>query len=241
MKQTVLIENKQSTKIVAHRGLSGIENENTLLSFVAAGNRSYWGIECDVHVTKDGKYIICHDDDTARVCERNVSIESSNFDELRSLKMKELGSQCLRDSIKLPTLSEYLAVCCRYGKIAIVELKNPMPLENIAEIVEICEKQYDLNKIVFISFCIGNLETIRVLKPLQTVQFLSDKYDEEIFEKLKKHKFDLDVWYGCLTADNVAALHGAGIKVNCWTCDDITIAEKLISIGVDFITTNILE
>lgn len=241
MKQTVLIENKLSTKIVAHRGLSGIENENTLLSFVAAGNRSYWGIECDVHVTKDGKYIVCHDDETARVCERNVSIENSNFDELRSLKMKELGSQCLPDSIKLPTLSEYLAVCRRYGKFAVVELKNPMQSENIAEIVEICEREYSLNRIVFISFCFENLVAIRDLKPFQIVQFLSDKYNEEIFEKLKKHKFDLDVWYGRLTAENVAALHGAGIKVNCWTCDDVTVAEKLISIGVDFITTNILE
>ena len=45
--------NKKNVKMVAHRGLSGIETENTSSAFVAAGNRSYFGIECDIHVTKE--------------------------------------------------------------------------------------------------------------------------------------------------------------------------------------------
>ena len=40
--------NKQSVKMVAHRGVSGLERENTCAAFVAAGNRSYFGIETDV-------------------------------------------------------------------------------------------------------------------------------------------------------------------------------------------------
>ena len=50
--------------IVAHRGQSGLERENTASAFVAAGNRRNVGIETDVHVTADGKYIIIHNDDT---------------------------------------------------------------------------------------------------------------------------------------------------------------------------------
>ena len=56
-----------NTKMIAHRGLSGIEQENTNAAFVAAGNRSYYGIETDVHRTADGQYVIIHDDTTARV------------------------------------------------------------------------------------------------------------------------------------------------------------------------------
>ena len=59
--------NKQITRIIAHRGLSGLERENTCAAFIAAANRSYYGIETDVHVTADGKYILIHDDDTTRV------------------------------------------------------------------------------------------------------------------------------------------------------------------------------
>ena len=58
---------KNSTKLVAHRGLSGIEKENTNAAFVAAGNRSYYGIETDIHRTADGRFVVCHDDDLKRV------------------------------------------------------------------------------------------------------------------------------------------------------------------------------
>ena len=39
-----------NVKMIAHRGLSGLEAENTCAAFVAAGNREkYFGIECDIH------------------------------------------------------------------------------------------------------------------------------------------------------------------------------------------------
>ena len=58
---------KGSTKMIAHRGLSGLETENSIQAFIAAGNRSYYGVETDVHVTKDGKFVVIHDDATGRV------------------------------------------------------------------------------------------------------------------------------------------------------------------------------
>ena len=45
-------------RMVAHRGTSGLELENTNSAFVAAGNRSYFGIETDVHRTADGQFIL---------------------------------------------------------------------------------------------------------------------------------------------------------------------------------------
>ena len=58
---------KGRTQVIAHRGVSGLELENTCAAFVAAGNRSYFGIETDVHVTADGNYIVIHDSTTKRV------------------------------------------------------------------------------------------------------------------------------------------------------------------------------
>ena len=64
---TIKIENK-AVKMVAHRGLSGIEKENTCSAFVAACNRAtYFAVETDVHRTVDGQFVIFHDDNTARV------------------------------------------------------------------------------------------------------------------------------------------------------------------------------
>ena len=43
------------------------------------------------------------------------------------------------------------------------------------------------------------------------------------------------------TNPNIFIKTAENIKVNCWTVDDPADAERLISWGVDFITTNILE
>ena len=79
-----------STKIIAHRGLSGLETENSIPAFVAAGNRSYYGVETDAHVTKDGKFVVIHDDNTARVAWDDVNVEASRYELLRKIGLKDL-------------------------------------------------------------------------------------------------------------------------------------------------------
>ena len=74
--------NKNNVKVIAHRGLSGIETENTNSAFVAAGNRSYWGIETDVHKTVDGVYVVFHDDNTGRVANKDLVVEEATYKEL---------------------------------------------------------------------------------------------------------------------------------------------------------------
>ena len=77
-----------NVRMIAHRGVSGLELENTCAAFVAAGNRSYYGIETDIHQTADGKFIIIHDDETGRVATENISVEGSDFETLRSLQLR---------------------------------------------------------------------------------------------------------------------------------------------------------
>ena len=56
--------NTGKTQMVAHAGLMGMETANTNAGFIAAGNRTYWGIECDVRVAKDGLAVL-HNPTTA--------------------------------------------------------------------------------------------------------------------------------------------------------------------------------
>ena len=56
METTVKFNRSSAVKLIAHRGLSGLERENTAAAFVAAGNRAaYFGIETDVYRTVDGQ------------------------------------------------------------------------------------------------------------------------------------------------------------------------------------------
>ena len=237
---TIKIE-KKGVQLVAHRGCSGLEQENTHAAFVAAGNRSYFGIECDVHRTVDGKYVIIHDDTTARVAIDSLVVEESTYDTLRNLLLKEKNGEKGRTDIRIPSLQEYISICKHYDKIAVLELKNHFEKEDVWEICSIIEEMGYMENVIFISFDYENMVTLREKYPNQPAQFLDYKGEADLVERLKAHNLDLDISHKVLTKELIDACHAEGIKVNCWTCDDKEIAEKLVSYGVDFITTNILE
>lgn len=233
--------NKKSTLVVAHRGLSGLEKENTNAAFVAAGNRSYYGIETDVHKTLDGKYVVFHDDTTGRVAIDDMEVEKTTFDCLRSLLLTDIDGKKGRSDIRIPTLQEYILICKKYEKVAVLELKNAFTEEEIYEIAEIITELGYLENVTFISFCLENLVFLRKKYPNQPAQYLVDDYSDDLIGILKEHKLDLDIKYTSLTAENIKALHDAGIKVNCWTCNDTQSGEQLADWGIDYITSNILE
>ena len=232
---------KKNVKIVAHRGLSGIERENTMASFIAAGNRSYWGIETDIHKTADGQFVVIHDENTLRVSGVTCDVEKTDMSVLRSIRLYDKGREEVRQDLCLPTLIDYIRTCKRYEKYCVLELKNAMEEEDIGRIIEIIETEEYLDRVVFISFDFDNLVYVRNYRPNQTVQFLFKEVTDEIFDRVLAHGFDVDVRYKGLNAENIKKLHDAGIKVNCWTVDDPEQGEALVNMGVDYITTNILE
>ena len=232
---------KKSVKMIAHRGVSGLETENTAAAFVAAGNRSYWGIETDVHRTLDGKMILVHDSNTSRVANEERIVEESRFEDLRNLLVKDFYGEGYRNDLRLPSLTEYVRICKKYEKKAILELKSQFTKEDIETILrQIGEEDY-LDNMIFISFHLQNLISLREICPDCTVQCLLKKIDEDGFEILKKYRMDLDIDYRALTKEWIDRVHGEGLIVNCWTVNDAEVAERLISWGIDQITTNILE
>lgn len=233
---------KKNVKVVAHRGVSGLERENTCASFIAAGNRSYYGIETDIHKTVDGSYIIIHDNTTGRVALDDMEVEKSTFATLRSLQLTNLyDGRRSRAGLNLPTLEEYISICKHYEKDAVLELKNAFTEDEVLEICAKIEALDYLDHVVFISFSYDNLVYLRRKYPNQAAQFLTSKYEDSLISRLKEWNLDLDIRETALTAEITAAIKAAGITVNCWTVDDPTRAEELVGYGVDMITTNILE
>ena len=233
---------KQGVRMIAHRGVSGLETENTLAAFIAAGNRSYWGIETDVHVTADGKLIAIHDSNTSRVANGEMIVEENSFEELRALRVKDrYHNDELRGDLCLPSLEEYIRICKKYEKIGVLELKSIFTDEEIAKIIEIIESHDYLDGIVFIAFNYDNLLKIKKIRPNQTVQFLTKEVSDELIDKLAEAGMDADIYHPSLTEERIKAFHAKGIKLNCWTVDNPERAEELVSYGIDYITTNILE
>lgn len=227
-------------RMIAHRGLSGIERENTCAAFVAAGNRSYYGIETDIHRTADGRYIVVHDDDARRVAGVNLCIEETDFDTLRAIRMNDLDGNPRAD-LMFPSLEEYIRICRQYGKTSVLEIKNHFEPEDIGRVIAIVRGMGWLERTIFISFDLPNMRCIRELLPDQPAQYLTETFGSDLLELLTAHRLDLDIYHRAVTPENVAACHEAGIQVNVWTVDTPEDAQRVMACGVDYITSNILE
>lgn len=225
--------------MIAHRGLSGLETENTQCAFVAAGNRSYYGIETDVHFTKDGKYVISHDGNLSRVFGKDIEIKDYLYEDLRKVRKIENGDTV--EYMAVPTLREYFDVCRRYGKKSVLELKVEYTDEQLKEIIQIAKEEKQFENVIFISFFPDNMIRLRKILPNHPLQLLTGPINSGIMDICESNSLEIDADYMSLNEENIAELKRRGIKINCWIVNDLEHAEKLVSWGVDFITTNILE
>ena len=242
MNNTIKLESKGHTQMIAHRGVCGLEPENTHAAFVAAGNRSFYGIEADVHKTADGKFIIMHDGNTLRMSGDDIEIAKATYETLRSLRLKQKDGKRGRTDLRIPSMEEYLEICKYYGKKAILELKDEFTAEDIEEIIRVGEALAYMEHIVFISFKMKNLLLLRERCPEQAVQYLVDyDIDDALIQELADRNMGIDMRGERYTEEILRKCREKGVETNAWTVNDPDMARKLIDWGIDYITSNILE
>ena len=69
-------------QVQAHRGASGYAPENTLASFQMAVDMKADGIECDIHLSKDGVFVVCHDETIDRTSDGTGRIADMTYEEI---------------------------------------------------------------------------------------------------------------------------------------------------------------
>lgn len=102
----------------AHRGLHSTDKlipENSMPAFTAAID-SYYGIELDVQLSRDGKVVVFHDDDLLRMCGDRAKVDSLPYDELRTFHL-------LATTQRIPLLQDVLDLVDQRVSL-IIELKT---------------------------------------------------------------------------------------------------------------------
>ena len=188
--KTLKIE-KNKTLMIAHRGLSGFERENTIAAFIAAGNQSYYGCECDIHPTIDKKFVVIHDSDTERVAGVSKIVEESTYDELQKIELLSLQTNQKESHLKIPTLEEYVLCCKRYGKKCIVEFKHEFIKEDVFKVINIINSLEYLHECIFISFNYKNLLYVQEYDKELPCQYLMTELDDEKLNICIEHKLKL--------------------------------------------------
>lgn len=70
-------------KMIAHRGASLERTENTLESLLRGSALGAYAVECDLRLTKDGKYVLFHDDTLTRLSGDDRRVSDLTEDEMR--------------------------------------------------------------------------------------------------------------------------------------------------------------
>lgn len=238
---TLKIINKYQTKFIAHRGLSGLEKENTMCAFVSAGARSYYGVECDIHKTKDGKYVVCHDSNVKRVSGIDANINTLTYEEISNIHLIDNFDNIKKPFLTIPLFEDYLDCMKKYNKYCVIELKDEFSDNDISIILNHINLRNYKDKCIIISFSLTNLVKVRQVDRTIKMQYLVSGYSKAVLENCVKYNMSLDIDYTFLTKQIIDDFHKYGLEVNAWTINDSDEAIRFIDYGIDYITTNILE
>ena len=235
---------KENLSITAHRGGAKLGNENTL-SCIDMGIRAGADvIEIDIHQTKDGKLIVCHDETINRTTNQKGKIEELTFDELRQAKIVSKSGEVTDEC--LPTLGEVLALV-KGRCLLLVEIKlgHKGQYPGIAQKTLDTINAYNMHDVVMIqSFNDDVLEEIHKIDSSIRLEKLifcrlpfglcfDGKFNTFSFEKYS-HVASINACASLISKRFVKETHRAGKEVRIWTVDRYS---KLFPL-VDGIITN---
>jgi glycerophosphoryl diester phosphodiesterase len=231
------LENIEDVKLTAHRGFSGIAPENTLVAFEKAGEYGFYATECDVHLTKDGVWVIYHDDNVFRLTNGYKNIEDATYEELQQYVIDNGVNVDNYPNQKIPTLEEYLVICKDMRIIPQIEIKNGSK-EKLQEILDLLQKYELKENAIIISFKGEMIKKVRELDEKIELWYLVEEITEENIKISKDNNYKLAFNHKKNDEEVIKKAIGQGLTLCAWTVDDLTVLEELYNLGVKFITTN---
>ncbi len=230
-------------RIIAHRGANLYAPQNTLPAFEKAIELGADGLETDVHLTKDGKAVICHNYSIDETSNGLGNISDTTF---RDLKSHDFGSYFSRrfKGTPLPSLDEFLDLC-KTEKLEImnIELKHPRVKNSL-----IVEKTLDavkrhglLDKLLISSFDQKLLIRAKEIEPDCKTAYLYP-YPDSAVKCFFVPPYALVKKIGCYAVHPhhffvnkamVDKFHSLGVRVNAWTVNSEELIEKMFRCGID--------
>ncbi|MBA0052542.1 glycerophosphodiester phosphodiesterase [Streptomyces sp. AJS327] len=210
---------------VGHRGVMGVEPENTLRSFVRADREGLDVIELDLHLSKDGALVVMHDADVARTTDGEGPIGEFTLAELREL---DAGS-----GERIPVFEEVVDAVRAPLQ---AEIKDRAAARVLAEVIE-ARGLHD--RVTVISFHREALRETRELLPdipIVLVAGRSSPTAPERAQEIGAGMISLELRH--LDEDTVARAHAAGIKVISWTVNTPEELARVRELGLDGVVTD---
>jgi glycerophosphoryl diester phosphodiesterase len=215
-------------KILGHRGARFEAPENTLRGLEVALRAGVDGVEVDVHLTRDGRPVVIHDETVERTCKgASGRVDALTLDELRRL---DAG-----DGERVPTLEEVLEVT--RGRCELfVELKGPGCEAAVVRAVsdlgltDACLlKAFDHRQVLRAKALAPDLRgaCLLVARPVDPVG---------LARAARADGLSLNLAY--VDAELVDACHAAGLLVCGWNCNRPEELPRWRATGLDWLGTD---
>ncbi len=232
-------------EIVAHRGASHDAPENTLAALCLGFEQHCDAGELDVWVTKDNEPVVIHDKDTKRVAGDECIVAQHTLADLQKLDIGTWKDKKFAGE-RIPKLVDALALVPE-GKRMFIEIK--CDVEGVPAILKAIEAaKLKPEQTAIISFHADVVAAAKKARPdLAAYWIVSLKNDKgqspkiaDLITQAKPIGADgLDLSDSPLIdAASVADIRAAKLGLYIWTVDDPAAAKRLVSLGVDGITTN---
>lgn len=237
------------TNVIAHRGANRVAPQNTIPAFQKAIEMGADGFENDVHLTKDGYVVVCHNYNIDDTSNGKGFIADYSLEELLKFDFGSYFSEEFAGT-KIPRLEDFLDLC-RSLKVINIEIKSPKNAHN-----DIVRKTIDMTKefglfdnLIISSFEPKILVECKEVDPLTKTGLLYDPnspYCEDICDDFaafaKNIKADaVHPFYGLVNEDYIEEAHNAGIIVNPWTVNKDFAISNLFEWGSDGIITDVSD
>ena len=228
-------DTQANVKFIAHRGYSFRYQENTEEAFTGAAKHGSAGAETDVRVTKDGVLVCSHNS--------AVTLKDGTELEIADHTYEELTAQPIRNTktltkLYLCTFERYLEIMRDNGMICFIEFKGAFSDESITKAFDMAREIYDLSKCPLQSYDINNLIRAKELFPELPVMLTCDEPDDTVEQALALG-FAIDMDLNGLTKETVERFHEAGLEVGAWTANTRANISYCLSLGVDYIESDV--
>lgn len=237
------------TNIISHRGANFFAPQNTIPAFKKALEIGVDGFETDVHLTKDGVPVLCHNYTINATSNKKGNITDYTYAELQQFDFGNYFSPIYKGT-KIPTVDEFLALVSESDiKILNIELKSPKEkteTDLVTKTIDLVRKYNLMDRLIISSFnpdllveakkYVSDCKTGLLYSPSKRISWTIARdpitYAKNIGADAL-HPYELYV-----TRKYVDKAHEAGLMVNPWTVNNPKNIEKMLNSHVDGIITN---
>lgn len=223
----------------AHRGLSSIVPENTIEAFEEAAKYNYYALECDVHCTTDGKWVIIHDYMLQSMAKEKGDVKNWSYEELKKVKFTNGANIDKYPNAGVCLVEEYIEICKKANIKPMIEVKDKR-ISKVKSLLDII-RAYDIeDDVILISFHASVLREFKRLSPNMTLWLLMHGIKDEKLLECIENGFGVafEAKLACRNPEMIQKIHDNKLTAACWTVDTAELLNTMLDNGVKYITTN---